>query len=93
MENSQSAVQVYMKNQGLDILPDNNQYKNRFNIKSESSNRLYVIAQRISDGAMTCSCPGWIRARNGHENRTCKHIRTLAPLLNAMKEIEKKQIG
>ena len=93
MENSQSAVQKYMKTQGLEVLPDNNQYKNRFNIKSESSNRLYVVAQRLSDGEWTCSCPGWIIAKKGHNGRTCKHIKTLAPMLNAVEEIEKKQIG
>ena len=89
----ETAVQIFLKAQGLEILPDNNQYKNRFNIKSETSNRLYVIAQRVSDGAITCSCPGWRNAKDGHHNRTCKHTRTLAPLLAHVAEIEKKQIG
>lgn len=40
-----------------------------------------VIAQRKSDGIFCCSCPGWIRARNGHSNRICKHIKILQPLL------------
>ena len=56
-------------------LPNNTLYKNRFEIKSETSNRLYVIAQRKSDGGLTCSCLGWIF------NRNCKHIKTIEPLL------------
>lgn len=92
MSNNDTAIQVYLKSQGLNVLPDNSQYKNRFEIKSESSNRLYTIAQRVSDGVVTCSCPGWIRARNGHDNRTCKHVKILAPLLEHVKEMEKKQI-
>ena len=91
-----TAVQVYLKSKGLTVLEDNNQYKNRFEIKSESSNRLYVIAQRVSDGELCCSCMGWRRARTDGEGgyyRKCKHTTTLAPLLAQIIEIEKKQIG
>jgi len=78
-----TELQKYIaRNTNLEILPDNGQYTNRFEIKSESSNRLYVIAQRKSDGVFCCSCPGWIRARNGHSDRTCKHITSLQPMLN-----------
>lgn len=52
-------------------LPDNATWKNRFEIKSATSNRLYVIAQRKSDGSWGCSCPGWIRYRH------CKHLRAV----------------
>lgn len=54
-----------------DILPDNDQWKNRFEIKSESSDRLYVIAQNKSKKHWGCSCPSW-RIR-----RTCKHLTAL----------------
>jgi len=53
------------------ILPDNDQWKNRFEIKSESSNRIYVIAQNKSKKHWGCSCPSW-RIR-----RTCKHLTAL----------------
>ena len=59
------AVITVRKN---DILPDNDQWKNRFEIKSESSNRIYVIAQNKSKKHWGCSCPSW-RIR-----RTCKHL-------------------
>jgi hypothetical protein len=53
------------------LLPDNDQWTNRFQIKSESSNRLYTIAQNKQKRHWACNCMGWIR------HRTCKHLRTL----------------
>jgi hypothetical protein len=49
-------------------MPDNAQYTNRFQIKSESSDRLYTIAQSKSGLWWSCSCPGWIR------HKSCKHL-------------------
>lgn len=56
---------------GAERLPDNDQWTNRFEIKSESSNRVYIIAQHKSKGHWGCSCPGW-RTR-----RKCKHLTAL----------------
>jgi hypothetical protein len=53
------------------LLADNAAYTNRFDIRSESSNRLYTVAQSKSGRWWSCSCPGWIRYRN------CKHLRAL----------------
>lgn len=53
------------------ILPDNKQWTNRFEIHSESSNRVYVIAQHIQGRYWGCSCPGWIRYKR------CKHLDAL----------------
>jgi hypothetical protein len=50
------------------ILPDNAQWKNRFEVRSASSNRIYIISQNIAKGHMGCSCPGWRTRRN------CKHL-------------------
>lgn len=52
-------------------LPDNAQYTNRFQIKSESSDRLYTIAQHKSGMWWACSCPRWIC------HKTCKHLERL----------------
>ncbi len=60
---------------GLDLLPDNRDWKNRFEIRSETSTRLYTVAQRKSDGSWGCSCPGWKR------HRTCKHLTAMMPSL------------
>ena len=76
-------------NTDLEILPDNVQYTNRFEIKSETSNRIYTMAQRKSDGVFTCSCPGWKNAKSGHLNRTCKHIKVIQPLIEHVEKSAK----
>ena len=63
--------QVSIRINKNDALPDNAQWKNRFEIKSSSSNRVYIISQNIANGHMGCSCPGW-RSR-----RSCKHLSAL----------------
>lgn len=62
------------------FLPDNTQWRNRFEIKSETSNRIYVIAQNKSSGKWGCSCPGWII------HRKCKHLRSLDEQLKVIEE-------
>jgi len=52
-------------------LPDTDQWQNRFNVKSESSNRLYVISQNKKGRYWGCSCPRW------RTHRTCKHLSAL----------------
>lgn len=53
-------------------LPDNAQYTNRFEVRSETSNAIYIIAQHKTSRWWACSCFGWIR------HKKCKHLRTLA---------------
>lgn len=53
------------------VLPDNDQWQNRFEIKSETSNRIYIIAQNKAKKFIGCSCPAW-RTR-----RSCKHLKAL----------------
>ena len=52
-------------------LPDNARYTHRFEIKSQSSNRVYVVSMEKSTGKWCCSCPGWII----HQN--CKHLKSM----------------
>lgn len=54
-----------------DKLPDNKQWTNRFEVHSESSNRVYVIAQNKTGRWWACSCMGWIRYKR------CKHLTCL----------------
>jgi hypothetical protein len=49
----------------------NNQWINRIEIKSETSNRVYVVAQHAQKRYWGCSCPGWRR------HRRCKHLERL----------------
>lgn len=53
------------------MLPDNSQWQLRFEIKSESSDRLYIVSQNKAKKHWGCSCPAW-RTR-----RTCKHLQAL----------------
>jgi hypothetical protein len=52
-------------------LPDNDQWQFRFEIRSESSNRIYTVAQHKIKKYWGCSCPGWKIHRN------CKHLSSL----------------
>lgn len=54
-----------------DLLPDNDQWQHRFQVRSASSNRLYTIAQHKKNKHWGCSCPGW------KAHRTCNHLRAI----------------
>ena len=49
-------------------LPDNDKWQFRFEIHSETSNRVYVIAQNRRKKHWACSCMAWKRYRH------CKHL-------------------
>jgi hypothetical protein len=49
-------------------LPDNDQWQFRFEIHSETSGRVYIIAQNKKYKHWACSCPGW------RTHRKCKHL-------------------
>lgn len=52
-------------------LPPNSLWENRFHIRSESSNRLYIVAQNKAKRHWACSCPSY-RTR-----RYCKHLQAV----------------
>jgi hypothetical protein len=54
-----------------DLLPDNKQFTNRFGIHSESSDRVYIVAQHKTGRWWSCGCFGFIR------HRYCKHLAAL----------------
>jgi hypothetical protein len=62
---------------GAVALPENKVWHNRVEIKSESSDRIYIVAQRKTDNTWGCNCPGWIRFRR------CKHLEAMKPALEA----------
>jgi hypothetical protein len=75
MKNQIAKVQT-----GLVTLPENATHTNRIEIKSQSSNRVYIVAQSKTSGEWGCSCPGWCMKRPGKE-RSCKHLKAMLPLL------------
>jgi hypothetical protein len=52
-------------------MAENNVWINRLEIKSESSNRLYIVSQHARKRYWGCSCPGW------RAHRQCKHLEQL----------------
>jgi hypothetical protein len=69
--NSNLPAVVTIRVNKSEMLPDNKLWKNRFEIHSASSDRVYIVSQNIDKGHMGCSCPGWRRYR------TCKHLSAL----------------
>lgn len=63
-------------------LPDQGGWVNRFEIKSQSSDRTYIVAQRSCDGSWGCSCPAWTR----NKARTCKHVAMITLWVAALGE-------
>ncbi len=53
------------------VLPDNAAYTNRFEIKSQTSGSVYIIAQSKKGRWWSCECPGWRRHRH------CKHMKAV----------------
>jgi hypothetical protein len=49
-------------------LPDGDQWQNRFEIHSETSNRVYIIAQNKAKKHWACSCPSY------KTRRYCNHL-------------------
>ncbi len=52
-------------------MPTSNQWINRTEIRSETSNRIYVVSQHATRRYWGCSCPGW------RSHRKCKHLEQL----------------
>ena len=75
------AICTAIKKSGL---PDNAQWTNRFEVRSETSDRIYIVSQHKTRRHWGCSCPGW-RTR-----RKCKHLTTVGlPILEKPHEIER----
>jgi hypothetical protein len=61
-------VKRAIKQTAVELLPENKLWTNRFQVKSETSDSLYTIAQNKSNRSWSCSCRGYIRHRH------CKHL-------------------
>ena len=50
------------------VLEENAQWTNRMEIHSQTSDRVYIVAQNKVKRHWACSCPAWRRYRH------CKHL-------------------
>ena len=65
-----------------DPLPDGKVWENRFQIRSETSGRVYIVSQHKTKRHWGCSCPSW-RVR-----RRCKHLEAIGlPLFEKPHEV------
>lgn len=48
------------------VLDDNTLWTNRFEVRSASSGRVYIVSQNKEKRHWGCSCPGWKRHRKCH---------------------------
>lgn len=62
---------IVRKPAGSKTLPDNAAYTNRFEIRSQSSDSIYIVAQSKTGRWWSCGCFGWIRHKH------CKHLKSL----------------
>lgn len=71
--NATYAVVKFQPPNGAPALPDNKQYKGRFEIHSQSSNRVYIVSYLVGPHSnyWVCGCLGYIRTGD------CKHLRAL----------------
>lgn len=71
--NSLALLPASARKAALATFPDDERYKARFEIRSESSDRRYRISFDSASGAgyWTCSCPGNIR------HGSCKHLESM----------------
>ena len=89
---SKSLIAKTAQSIGAVLLPDNGSHENRMEIRSESSNRIYIVAQSKSSGEWQCSCPGWVMKKPGKE-RGCKHLKAILPALTGTPSAPKRVRG
>jgi len=75
-----NQLTVIAKQLGGNALEDNKSHINRIEIRSSSSNRVYVVSLSRTSGEWECSCPGWVMKKAGKE-RGCKHLAVMKPAL------------
>lgn len=88
MCNSNLTVPALLKGNGIIELDDTATHRFRFDIPSSSSNKLYRISQRITNGTThgqyECSCASWVYRRGGDGTGLCKHLKHFKPALDAL---------
>lgn len=73
-----TAIVQVAQRLGVELLPDNDQWEFRMEIRSSSSSRLYVVSRNKRTRQWGCSCPSW-RTR-----RHCKHLAAMSSELRLL---------
>src|ERR1017187_8117740 len=81
--NNEIEINKVLKEFDAELLPDTETHILRISVKSESSNRKYIVSKRDSSGNFECSCPGWTMHS---PRRNCKHLNAMVP---ALEEVQK----
>lgn len=79
-------MQTFTPPAGSTRLPDTQRHTCRFQIRSDSSDKLYTIAFDRAASCWQCSCPAFIFRRRGRgvdAGFGCKHLNRYAHLLSA----------
>jgi len=84
MSNAIEEIKNTLSEHCLDDTPT---HRHRFLINSETADRIYVIAQKITNGEWQCSCPSWIFGRK-KGRKYCKHLDALLPQLEEIDKIQ-----
>lgn len=86
MGKSLTELNKVLKEIDAELLPDSPTHKLRIKIKSESSNREYIVSKRDSANLSQweCSCPGWTRH---FPRKNCKHLNAMVPALEEIQQL------
>ena len=87
---SKQAIEKVLYELSDTVMEDNNTHQHRFAICSQSSDRMYTVAQQKTSGEWQCSCPDWIFRHKSKENYLCKHLKAIHP---ALKKIDQLQLA
>ncbi len=72
-----NALMIVARRFGAIALLDGKGWKNRIQVRSETSDSLYIVAQRMTDNVWKCSCRGHV------SHGRCKHVDTMKDALVA----------
>lgn len=79
-EQQQRSIRDVANEIGSGLMPDNDQWVNRFTIPSTSEpGKFYVVAQRRGDHSWGCSCWAW------RKSRRCKHLNHILQRLSELR--------
>ncbi len=74
---------------GAKLLPDDPKFPrftHRLQVRSSSSDNLYVVSWNKVSQEWGCSCMGWIRNHGRFPGYQCQHLKPMVPALEAARK-------